>query len=72
MQIDVGSGDDRQTFRRIERVGRSKLIQTNLTEPNIRRTFHDLYSISLLRPYFLSARGVSLFNLFDRGKTYLR
>ena len=49
MQIDVGSEDDRQTLRRKERVGRSKLIQTNLTEPNIRRTFHDLYSISLLR-----------------------
>ena len=58
MQIDVGSGDDRQTFRRIERVGRSKLIQTNLTEPNIRRTFHDLYSTSLLRLMKGSTFGV--------------
>ena len=58
MQIDVGSGDDRQTFRRIERVGRSKLIQTNLTEPNIRRTFHDLYSTSLRRLMKGSTFGV--------------
>ena len=30
------------TFRRIERVRRSKLIQTNLTEPDVELNFHEL------------------------------
>ena len=35
MKIDVCPGDDLQTFRRKERVGRSNLIQTNLTEYDV-------------------------------------
>ena len=37
VKIDVCPGDDLQTFwsRRIESVGQSKLIQANLTEPDV-------------------------------------
>ena len=37
VKIDVCPGDDLRTLCPSERVGRSKLIQTNLTEPDVAR-----------------------------------
>ena len=40
MKIDVWPGDDLRTLCPSERVGRSKLIQTNLTEPEVESFVH--------------------------------
>ena len=51
------------TFRRIERVRRSKLIQTNLTEPDVELNFHELNSLSLVRLTKSSTFGQFLINM---------
>ena len=48
MKIDACSGDDLQ-FRWIERVGQSKLIQMNLTEPDLElfmNLTHEKFDVS--------------------------
>ena len=47
-------------FERKGRVGRSKLIQTNLTEPDIELGFHELNSLSLVRLMKSSTYGPGL------------
>jgi len=52
VKIDVCTGDDLQTFypseadsRRIERVGRSKLIHSNLTEPDVKLMNYENFDV---------------------------
>ena len=40
VNIDVCAGDDLQTFYQSEGVGRSRLIHTNLTEPDVDPFIH--------------------------------
>ena len=63
MKIDVCPGDDLRTLCPSERVGRSKLIQTNLTEQASLTTFHELNSLSLVRLMKSSTFGLDLFSL---------